>query len=97
MYSDEQVWRILDGLLGNANRRMDSVGDWADHLDAEPPNPLVTRFINQLDDEWFDADPPDAFSAQLAEQVQQRLAASGMAWRHVWAHILRVTGAAMST
>ena len=52
--------------------------------------------INQLDDEWYDAEPPDAFSNQLAEHVQQRLAASGVVWQPLWAHILRVTGVALA-
>jgi hypothetical protein len=96
MYSQEQVWRVLDGLLIGADRRMDSVGAWAEHLDTEPPNPLVTRFINQLDDEWYDADPPDAFSGQLADRVRSRLSAGGADWPNLWAHILRVTGIALA-
>ncbi len=92
MYSDEQVWRVLDGLLVGTHQRMESVGDWADRLDTEPPNPLVTRFINQLDDEWYDVEPPDSFCAELAGRVQKRLAAGGTTWPNLWAHILRVTG-----
>ncbi|MBN1565171.1 MAG: HD domain-containing protein [Anaerolineae bacterium] len=96
MYTDEQVWQILDGLLVGADRRMDSVGDWAEHLDTEPLNLLVTRFVNQLDDEWYEADPPDAFCVALEGRVQKRLAASGAGWPHVWAHTLRVTGFALA-
>ncbi len=91
-----EIQTLLDGLLAGADRPLDSVGAWAERLSGDEASPLAERFVNQLADEWFDADPPDAFSADLAEQVRGRLAAWHPGWPHLWAHILRVTGVAVA-
>ncbi len=88
--------RLLDGLLAGQTRRLESVGDWAGRLAGDDPSLLAQQFVAQLDDEWFDALPPDDFCEQIAQQVRARIAAGHSGWPHLWAHILRVTGIAQA-
>jgi hypothetical protein len=87
---------LLNGLLVGEGQLVESVGDWADRLCDDDPAPLVSRFVNQLGDEWFDTLPPDAFCEQVTEQVRRRLSAWHPGWPHLWAHVLRVTGVAVA-
>jgi HD superfamily phosphodiesterase len=87
---------LLAGLLVGAGRMMESVGAWADRLCGDNPTPLATCFINQLADEWPDALPPDAFCEQITEHVRRHLSVWHPGWPHLWAHVLRVTGAAVA-
>ena len=96
MIESSEVLALLDGLLAGADCLLDSVGAWSERLAGDEASPLAVRFVNQLADEWFDVDPPDAFGADLAEQVRTRLAAWHSGWPHLWAHTLRVTGVAVA-
>lgn len=90
------VRALLRGLLVGERRLMASVGDWAERLAGDGDSPLAGRFIEQLDDEWFDAEPPDALAESITEQVRTRLSAWHPGWPHLWGHILRVTGTAVA-
>lgn len=90
------VVALLNRLLIGANQRADTLGDWAERLLGDMASPLAQRFVNQLGDEWLDAEPPDAFCAQVAEHVRRHLASWHPGWPHLWAHILRVTGYALA-
>lgn len=90
------VLALLNNLLVGASKRMDTLGDWVDWLVDDAPSPLVSRFVNQLGDEWLDGLPPDAFCRQVAEHVRRHLASWHPGWPHLWAHILRVTGYALA-
>jgi len=87
---------LLDGLLVGAGRMMESAQKWAAHLAGDSPTLLAERFVAQLREEWFDVPSPDAFCGQIKEQVRGRLAAWHPGWPHLWAHVLRVTGAALA-
>ena len=87
---------LLDGLLVGADVLLESVGDWAERLDSDHASPLAGRFLDQLASEWFDVWPPDALCADVTEQVHAHLAAWHPGWPHLWAHILRVTGLAVT-
>ena len=87
---------LLSGLLVGASQPMESVGDWADRLAGDDASPLTQQFVNQLDDEWFDALPPDDFCQQITAQARARIAVWHPGWPHLWAHVLRVTGVAVA-
>ncbi|MCD4684961.1 MAG: HD domain-containing protein [Anaerolineae bacterium] len=91
MYSDAQVLRLLNHLGFGFSHPMDSVGDWADRLADDPLDALAARFVNQLADEWFDADPPDTLCEELVVQVRQQIARHP-GWPPLWAHTVRVMG-----
>jgi hypothetical protein len=86
---------LLDGLLVGARQMMDSVGDWSERLLGDNPTPLAARFINQLDEEWFDAEPPDALCELIAKRALERVSGWHPGWPHLWGHIQRVTGITM--
>lgn len=92
---DEHVLEVLDRMLVGPDQLLESVGDWADQIIGEADNPLAARFINQLDDEWYDAEPPDVFCTEFTVRVRARVSGHP-GWGHVWAHILRVTGVALA-
>jgi hypothetical protein len=87
---------LLEGLLVGAARPMESVAAWAGRLMPDHATPLAQHFIAELEAEWFPALPPDAFCEQIAAQVGERLSAWHPGWPHLWAHVLRVTGAAVA-
>ena len=87
---------LLDGLLVGAGALLESPGDWAERLSGDHASPLAERFIEQLATEWFDAWPPDSLCAAVTEQVRAHLSAWHPGWPHLWAHILRVTGLAVT-
>ena len=87
---------LLTGMLVGADRLMESVGDWADRLMDDQPTELAARFVNQLDDEWFDTLPPDSLCDEITGIVRQRLSVWHEGWPHLWGHILRVTGVAVA-
>lgn len=88
---------LLDGLLVGAACLMDSPGCWSDHLRSDDPVPsLIAGFIDQLGSEWPAAPPPDPFCERVMGQARCRIAAWHPGWPHLWAHVLRVTGAALS-
>ncbi len=90
------VLNLLDGLLVGAGTLLESAGDWAERLMHDAPSELSEQFVTQLADEWFDAWPPDALCVTVTEQVRTHLAAWHPGWPHLWAHILRVTGLAVT-
>ena len=97
MSADESAMvALLDGLLVGAEQLMESVGDWADHLAGDDPAPLVSQFVYQLGDEWFDALPPNDFCQLITERVRRHVGAWHPGWPHLWAHIVRVTGLAVA-
>ncbi|GAB4429594.1 MAG: hypothetical protein Kow00106_24490 [Anaerolineae bacterium] len=87
---------LLDGLLVGADVLLESAGDWAERLENDHASPLAGRFIEQLANEWFDAWPPDPLCTDVTEQVRAHLSAWHPGWPHLWAHILRVTGLAVT-
>ncbi|MGQ9849759.1 MAG: HD domain-containing protein [Aggregatilineaceae bacterium] len=87
---------LLDGLLVGAGALLESPGDWAERLIGDHASALAERFVEQLATEWFDAWPPDALCAAVTEQVRAHLSAWHPGWPHLWAHILRVTGLAVT-
>ncbi len=89
------VWTLLDGLLAGAGQMLDTADRWAARLDGDPGS-LAGRFVAQLRSEWPDVVPPDAFCAQVADRVRDRLAAWHPGWPHLWAHIRRVTANAVA-
>jgi HD superfamily phosphodiesterase len=91
-----EMLALLDGLLVGADTLLESAGDWAEHLENDHASPLVARFIEQLANEWFDAWPPDPLCADVTEQVRAHLSAWHPGWPHLWAHVLRVTGLAVT-
>lgn len=95
MYSRAHVLRLFNHLGVGFSHPMDSVGDWADRLADDPLDALAARFVNQLADEWFDADPPDVFCEELVVQVRQRIARRP-GWPPLWAHTMRVMGTALA-
>jgi hypothetical protein len=90
------VTALLEGLLVGAAQPMEAVAAWAGRLMPDHAMPLAQRFIDELEAEWFPALPPDAFCEQVAAQVRDRLSAWHPGWPHLWAHVLRVTGAAVA-
>jgi hypothetical protein len=95
--ADEQMAMValLEGLLVGAAQPMESVAAWAGRLVHDHATPLALRFIGELEAEWFPAVPPDAFCEQVAATVRDRLSEWHPGWPHLWAHVLRVTGAAV--
>ncbi len=87
---------LLNGLLAGAGALLESVGDWAERLVNDHSAGLAAQFVNQLDDEWFDALPPDSLCEEITGLVRRRLSAWHPGWPHLWGHILRVTGAAVA-
>jgi hypothetical protein len=90
------VWALLERLLVGAGHKIDSAERWAARLDDGDPESLAGRFVTQLRAEWPDVAPPDAFCAQVADQVRERLAAWHSGWPHLWSHVLRVTANAVA-
>lgn len=95
MVEHAALWALLDGLLAGAGQMLDSADRWAARLDGDPGS-LAGKFAAQLRAEWPDAPPPDAFCAQVSGQVRERLAAWHPGWPHLWGHVLRVTGNAVT-
>jgi hypothetical protein len=100
MNNDQQEERaamaaLLEGLLVGARQMMDSVGDWSERLLGKNHTPLAERFIDQLDEEWFDAEPPDALCELITKLALDRVSAWHPGWPHLWGHIRRVTGITM--
>jgi hypothetical protein len=87
---------LLEGLLVGAAQPMESVAAWTGRLADDHATPLARRFIDELEAEWFLTLPPDALCEQVAAQVRDRLSAWHPGWPHLWAHVLRVTGAAVA-
>ncbi len=95
--SDQQAMlALLDGLLVGADQLVESVGEWAERLGGDDPSPLVSRFIDQLEVEWYEALPPNAICERVAAQARERVSAWHPNWPHAWVHLLRVTGIAVA-
>lgn len=96
-YNDRQAMAsLLEKLLVGAAQPMDSVGHWVDRLLDESPSPLALRFLDQLNGEWLDVQPPDCFCERIESVVRRHLAARHAGWPHLWGHTLRVTGVAVA-
>ncbi len=83
---------LLQQLTVGAAQPMFSPDDWALRL-ADVP--YGQEFMSQLYAEWFPADPPDEFCAQLLEICQERIGKWHSGWPNLWAHTLRVIGYAL--
>jgi HD superfamily phosphodiesterase len=70
-----------------------SLEAWQAYLGAETE--IVRTFSAQLAREWQPLCVPSALCQTVMAQAQAHLASSGLAWRNLWAHILRVTGNAL--
>ncbi len=87
-----ELLRLLDGLAAGADKPLFSVNDWSARLGDDPP---ARQFIDQMRQEWYPMAVPDAFCQQMMDFVRGYIGwHSG--WPHLWAHILRVTGAALA-
>ncbi len=53
------------------------------------------EFIDALWGEWLPAEPPNAFSAEIAARCREQIAAWHSGWPHLWAHVQRVAGYAL--
>jgi len=91
----ESMARLLAGLLVGAEQPMTSVGHWAERLLDDPPSRLAIRFLDQLNDEWLDAEPPDCVCERIAGIAQRHMMGQHPGWPHLWGHTLRVTGTAL--
>ena len=96
MSEQETMLTLLYRLLAGSDQLIESVGDWAERLGNEDPSPLVSRFIDQLDAEWYDTLPPDPVCERVMVQARERLSTWHPGWPHSWAHLLRVTGLAVA-
>ncbi|HML22666.1 MAG TPA: HD domain-containing protein [Aggregatilinea sp.] len=97
VYSDRQaVARLLENLLVGAARPMDSIGHWVDLLLEEGPAPLTSRFLDQLNGEWLDSEPPDRLCERIGGIARRHMGMRHPGWPHLWAHTLRVTGTMVS-
>lgn len=91
----ESMARLLTGLLVGAEQHMTSVGHWAERLLDDPPSRLAIRFLDQLDDEWLDAEPPDCVCDRIGSIARRHMMGQHAGWPHLWGHTLRVTGTAL--
>ncbi|MCS6872025.1 MAG: HD domain-containing protein [Anaerolineae bacterium] len=66
---------------------------WRAYLGAETET--VRTFSAQLAREWQPLHVPSALCQTVMAQAQAHLIASGLRWRNLWAHVLRVTGNAL--
>ncbi len=66
---------------------------WRAYLGSETET--VRAFGAQLAQEWQLFYVPSPVCQTIMAQAQAHLKASGLAWRNVWSHILRVTGNAL--
>jgi hypothetical protein len=96
MNEEEAMLALLNRLLVGADQLIDSVGAWAERLRKDDSSPLVSRFIEELNSEWYDALPPDAACERITAQARERLSTWHPGWPHSWGHILRVTGMAVA-
>lgn len=92
MNDQEAMLALLGRLLVGADQLIESAGEWAERLKKGDSSPLIDRFIEQLESEWFVAQPPDELCQQITAQVRARLSKWHPGWPHSWAHTLRVTG-----
>ena len=93
---DQQaMMQLLERLLVGARKPVDSVDAWSARLLDDPPSAVATEFVTALRAEWLPADPPDGLCQTIQEQVRHHLGLWHPGWPHLWAHTLRVTGAAL--
>ncbi|MFQ3536969.1 MAG: HD domain-containing protein [Aggregatilineales bacterium] len=84
----------LIALIGAAeNAPLFSAQAWQAYLGTETET--VRTFCAQLVQEWQPLHVPSPSCQMVMAQAQAHLMASGLAWRNLWAHILRVTGNAL--
>ena len=96
-YDDRQAMAsLLRNLLVGAAQSMDSVGHWVERLLDDSPSPLAIRFLDQLNSEWLDVEPPDRVCERVAGLAKRHLATRHLGWPHLWGHTLRVTGMAVA-
>ena len=85
--------RLIGLISAAADAPLFSLEAWQAYLGAETET--VRLFSAQLAYEWQPLHVPSALCQTVMAQAQAHLAASGFAWRNLWAHILRVTGNAL--
>jgi len=85
--------RLIALIGAAADAPLFSLEAWQAYLGAETET--VRLFSAQLAYEWQPWHVPSALCQIVMAQAQAHLAASGLSWRNLWAHILRVTGNAL--
>lgn len=87
-----ELRHLIDSLSAGADHALFNADDWAFRLGDGPSE---HQFVGQLRLEWLPATPPDALCQQMMDFVREHIAAY-RGWPHIWAHILRVTGNALT-
>lgn len=88
---------LIAGLCAGPQAALNSPEDWARQLGTDTSE-AAQSFVAQLRQEWLPAVPPDdpeQLYAQVAERTRKHIEWHS-SWPHVWAHTLRVTGAALA-
>ncbi len=82
---------LIEGLSAGADQPMYSAADWRPHLSG---GTLSREFLDQLVIEWQPVSIPNEACRQIMEETIAHLAVNP-GWKHLWGHILRVTGNAL--
>src|ERR1700693_3738464 len=81
---------IVEILRSGAEKSLYWVEDWAAHFDH---NPADQPFVQQLRAEWQPVVAPDHFCHEMMIFTRNHVLSYVRGGPHLWAHILRVTGA----
>ena len=87
-----EALHLLGGLAAGVDQPLFSVDDWAMRLGDDPS---AQQFVDQLRNEWLPASAPDEYCQQMMDFTRGYLEPYA-GWPHLWAHLLRVTGAALA-
>lgn len=84
---------LLSRIAIGAAQSMFKLSDWQTQLSDVT---FGQEFLNQLDQEWMPADPPDDFCTELLDTCRARISQWHSGWPNLWAHTLRVIGYALA-
>jgi HD superfamily phosphodiesterase len=88
--SDMQT--LLTSLAAGADQPLFTVESWVQRLGESE---AARQFVGQLQTEWYPLVVPNAFCQEMMDYVRTYVG-SHLGWAHLWAHTLRVTGAALA-
>ena len=91
-FDSSALSRLLTVLAVGANQPFFTAEEWAVRLQETPE---AQAFSVQLQREWYPVTVPDALCQQMMDFAHDYLMPNE-GWPHIWAHILRVTGAALA-